>query len=103
MTAPAAAVRSAVRRVLAVAALALACLLALGLLPGGRYAPAVTVGPYLLPAAPTVPSWHPHGPNRPVKGGGPGRRPARAAGQAGAARCSAIELPPSTTRHCPVT
>ena len=26
-----------------------------------------------------------------------------AAGAAGVERCSAMELPPSTTRHCPVT
>jgi hypothetical protein len=65
MTAPVAAIRSAVRRVLAVAALALVSLLLVsGLLPGGRNAPAVIVGPYLLPTAPTVHDWHPHGPNR---------------------------------------
>jgi hypothetical protein len=37
---------------------------------------------------------------------GPGQRPGgeRPVGQAGgAARCSAMELPPSTTRNCPVT
>jgi hypothetical protein len=60
--------RRAGRRVLAVVALALAGLLVFVLLPG-RNAPAVTGGPYLLPAVPTMHSWHPHGPNRPVKPG----------------------------------
>jgi hypothetical protein len=52
----------------------------------------VTSDPYLLPAVPAAHSWHPHGPNRCVR-----------IGHAGAARCSAIELPPSTTRYWPVT
>lgn len=113
---PAKAIRTAVRRVLAVAALMLAVLLVFVLLPG-RNVPAVMAGPYLLPAVPSAHSWHPHGPDRPVKPADPGR-PSRArdpagavrgggrcvrAGHAGAARCSAIELPPSTTRYWPVT
>jgi hypothetical protein len=70
MTAPVAAVRGAARRVLAVAALTLASLMPVsGLLPGGRDAPAVIVGPYLLPAVPAVPGGHPHGPSRPVQDG----------------------------------
>ena len=61
-------IRRAARRVLAVVALAVAGLLVFILLPG-RYAPAVTSDPYLLPPVPTVHSWHPHGPNRPAQGG----------------------------------
>lgn len=59
------AIRGAARRVLAVAALALASLVVFVLLPG-RNVPAVTTGPYLLPPVPTADSWHPHGPDRPV-------------------------------------
>jgi hypothetical protein len=62
---PAGAICRAARRVLAVAALALAALLVFVLLPG-RNVPGVTTGPYLLPPVPTVRSWHPHGPNRPA-------------------------------------
>jgi hypothetical protein len=51
-----------------VAALVLAGLAAFVLAPG-RNVPAVTTGPNLLPPVPTVPSWHPHGPDRPVPGG----------------------------------
>jgi hypothetical protein len=64
---PAAAMRRAALRALAVAALALAGLLVFGLLPGGRDAAAVVPGQHLLPAAPTVHSLHPHGPNRPLR------------------------------------
>jgi hypothetical protein len=63
------ALRSAARRVLVVVALALTGLLAFVLLPAGQNAPAVTGGPVLLPPVPTVHSWHPHGPNRPVNPG----------------------------------
>jgi hypothetical protein len=65
---PGGAIRTTVRRVLAVAALVLASLLVFVLLPG-RNAPAVTGRPYMLPAVPTVHSSHPHGPNSPVPGG----------------------------------
>ena len=65
---PTAAIRTAARRILAGAALALASLLVFILLPG-RNAPAVTVGPHLLPAVPVTHSWHPHGPDRPVPRG----------------------------------
>jgi len=63
------AMRRAARRVLTVAALALASLLVSGLPPGGRDAPAMIEGPYLLPAPPTVHYLHPHAPNRLVSGG----------------------------------
>ena len=65
---PAGVIRTAARRVLAVAALALASLVIFVLLPG-RNVPGVTVGPYLLPTVPVMPSWHPHGPDRPVPAG----------------------------------
>jgi hypothetical protein len=58
------AIRRALLRVLAVAALALAGLLVFGLLPGGRDAAAVTPGPLPLPVVPAVHYLHPHGPNR---------------------------------------
>ena len=109
-TSPASAIRRTAGRALAVAVLALAGLLVFVLLPG-RNVPAVTSDPYLLPAVPAAHSWHPHGPNRPVpvERAARGRRSVRAGGRclrighAGAARCSAIELPPSTTRYWPVT
>ena len=69
---PARVIRTAARRILAVAALALAGLLVFVLLPG-RNAPAVTGWPYLLPPVPTAGSWHPHGPNRPVNPADPAR------------------------------
>ena len=69
---PARAIRTAARRVLAVAALTLAGLMVFVLLPG-RNVPAVTVVPYWLPAVPMAHSWHPHGPDRPVKPAGPAR------------------------------
>ena len=63
------AIRTAGRRVLAVAVLALAGLLVFVLLPG-QNVPAVTGGPSYLPSAvPMVHSWHPHGPDRPAPGG----------------------------------
>lgn len=65
-TGPGDAVRRAVLRVLAVAALALAGLLVFGLLPGGRDAAMVTPRQYPLPSVPLVHDPHPHGPNRPV-------------------------------------
>ena len=61
--------RNGARRVLVVIGLALAGLLVFVLLPAGQNAPAVTGGPVLLPPVPMVHSWHPHGPNRPVRGG----------------------------------
>jgi hypothetical protein len=63
-TGPVGAIRRAMLRTLAVAALALAGLLVFGLLPGGRDASAVTPSPQPLPAAPAVHYLHPHGPNR---------------------------------------
>jgi hypothetical protein len=60
--------RTAARRILAVAALALAGSLVFVLLPG-RNVPAATNGPSLLPAVPMMHSWHPHGPARPVPHG----------------------------------
>jgi hypothetical protein len=61
---PAGAIRRALLRVLAVAALALAGLLVFGLLPGGKDASAVTPSPLPLPVVPAVHYLHPHGPNR---------------------------------------
>jgi hypothetical protein len=63
------AMRRTALRALAVAALALAGLLVFGLLPGGRDAGAVVPSQHRLPAAPTVQSLHPHGPNRPLRHG----------------------------------
>jgi hypothetical protein len=63
----AAAIRRTTLRILAVAALALAGLLVFGLLPGGRDVDTVAPSPHLLPAAPTIHSLHPYGPNRPVR------------------------------------